>query len=162
MLSAYLALQLTRTPESRERTLFPERLAAFLDGRDLIRELVASYLVDHHLGFTPSDNEVEAAFDFASVALRDRSVLTREFSMEMMFRSVAEVAPRLARLEWCVEHDRKERFITSDAPLVLWRTPTPRDQIEGLGVEKAEEIRFPLDPAKQLVLSRKPRTASAR
>jgi hypothetical protein len=153
---------MTRTPEQRERTLFPERLASYLDGRELTRELVAAYLENHHQGFAPSDNEVGAAFDFASVALRDPSVLTPEFSMHIMLRSVSELAPRLAELEWCVEHDRKERFITSDTPLVLWRTPTYRDDFEGFGINNADEIRFALDPAKQLVLTRKPRTASAR
>ncbi len=69
ILSVYLALQMTRTPEQRERTLFPERLATYLGGRELTRELVAAYLEDHHLEFAPSDNEVGAAFDFASVAL---------------------------------------------------------------------------------------------
>lgn len=111
ILSVYLALQMTRTPEQRERTLFPERLATYLDGRPLTRELVGEYLESRHLGFAPSDNEVGAAFDFASVALRDPSVLTPEFSMQLMLRSVSELAPRLAKLEWCVEHDRKERFI---------------------------------------------------
>lgn len=162
VLSIYLALQMTRTPEQRERTLFPERLAAYLDGRELTRNLVASYLVDHHLGSTPADNEVDAAFDFASVALQDRSIFTPEFSMRMMLRSVTELAPRLDQFEWCVENDRKERFITSDTPLVLWRTPTVRDKFEGFGIETAEEMRFPLDPAKQLVLTRTPRTPSAR
>lgn len=162
ILSVYLALQMTRTPEQRARTLLSERLVTYLDGREITRELVAAYLEDHHLGFTPTANEVDAALDFASVALRDPSVLTPEFSMHVMLRSVTELAPRLAELEWCVEHDRKERFITSDTPLVLWRTPTYRDEFEGLGINNAEEIRFALDPAKQLVFSRKPRTASAR
>lgn len=162
VLSIYLAFQMTRTPEQRERTLFPERLAAYLDGRDLTRDSVAAYLADHHLGFSPGANEIDAAFDFASVALQDRSILTPEFSMQMMLRSVAGLAPRLAGFHWCVEHDRKQRFITSDTPLVLWRTPTHRDEFEGFGIETAEEIRFPLDPAKQLVLTPRTRTPSAR
>lgn len=162
VLSIYLALQMTRTPEQRERVLFPERLAAFLAERDLSRDLVAEYLAEHHLGFTPTDNEIDAAFDFASVALRDRSVLTPEFSMRTMLRSVAQLAPRLAQFSWCVEHDRKQGLITSDTPLVLWRAPTDRDEFEGFGIETAEEIRFPLDPGKQLVLTPKQRTPSAR
>ena len=162
VLAVYLALQMTRTPEQRERMLFPERLAVYLDGRELTRDDVAAYLAEQHLGFTPAENEIDAAYDFASVALRDRSVLTPEFSMQMMLRSVTGVAPRIAGFEWCVEHDRKQRFITSDTPLVLWRTPTYRDEFEGFGIETAEEIRFPLDPSKQLVLTRKARTPGAR
>jgi hypothetical protein len=162
VLSIYLALQMTRTPEQRARILFPERLATYLDGRELTRELVGTYLADHHLGFTPRANEIEGAWTFASVALRDEYVLTPELSMRIMLTSVSDLAPRLAALYWCVEHDRKERFVTSDTPLVLWRTPTYRDEFEGFGVETAEEIRFPLDPGKQLVLSRSPRSPSAR
>lgn len=162
VLSVYLALQMTRTPEQRERTLFPERLAVYLDGRELTRDLVATYLTEHHLGYAPTDNEAGAAFDFASVALRDRSFLTPEFSMRMMLRAVSDLTPRLTQLEWCVEHDRKSRFITSDTPLVLWRTPIYRDEFEGFGIATAEEIRFPLDPAKQLVLTGARRTPSAR
>lgn len=37
-----------------------------------------------------------------------------------------------------------------------------RDDYEGVGVANAEELRFPLDPGKQLVLTRKPRTPSCR
>lgn len=162
VLAVYLALQMTRTPEQRERTLFPERLARFLDGRELTRDLIATYLADHHLKFMPTGNEIDAALDFASVVLQNRSILTPEFSMHMMLRSVTDLAPKLAQFEWCVEHDRKQRLITSDTPLVLWRPPTYRDEMEGFGIDTAEEIRFALDPNKQLVLTRTPRTPSAR
>lgn len=162
ILSVYLALQMTRTPEQRERVLFPERLAVFLEGRELTRELVASYLADRHLGFTPTDSEVEGAWTFATVALQERARLTPEFSMRMMMDMVGGLAPLLAALHWCVEHDRKERFITSDTPVVLWRAPTHRDRFEGFGIDSADEIRFPLDPAKQLVLSKTARSLTVR
>jgi hypothetical protein len=162
VLSVYLALQMTRTPEQRERILFPERLAVFLDGRELTRDLVASYLAEHHLGFTPTDSEVEGAWTFASVALQERSKLTPELSMRIMLDMVGTLAPRLAALHWCVEHDRKQRFVTSDSPLVLWRPPTHRDGFEGFGIDTSNEIRLPLDPGKQLVLSKTPRTPAAR
>lgn len=161
-LATYLALQMTRTPEQRERTLFPERLAEYLGDRELTREAVAEYLRDVHLGFAPSESEAQGAFDFANVALRDRGVLTPEFAMSAMFRSVTEIAPRLHDLSWSVEHERKRRFIASDTPLVVWRPPTRRDAYEGVGVANADELRFPLDPEKQLVLSRKQRAPSCR
>jgi hypothetical protein len=44
-------------------------------------------------------------------------------------------------------------LITSDTPLVIWRRPSIRDQFEGVGIANAEEVRFPLDPRKQLVLT---------
>ena len=34
-----------------------------------------------------------------------------------MLQSVTQFGPRLAELECCLEHGRKERFITSDPPL---------------------------------------------
>jgi hypothetical protein len=37
-----------------------------------------------------------------------------------------------------------------------------RHEFEGFGIETAEEIRFPLDPGKQLVVTRNVRTPSAR
>jgi|GEM_PF-5079744 hypothetical protein len=87
---------MTRTPEQRERVLFPERLAVFLDGRELTRELVATYLAEHHLGFTPTHSEVEGAWTFASVALQERSKLRHELSMRIMLDMVDTLAPRLA------------------------------------------------------------------
>jgi hypothetical protein len=80
----------------------------------------------------------------------------------MMLQSVDLFVPRLLRMNWTVEVDRKERFITSDVPVVIWRTPSARDDIEGFGLDNAEEVRFPLDPSKQLVLSRRARTPNAR
>lgn len=118
--AVYLALQCTRTPEQRERVLFPERLASYLAGRELTRDLVAEYLTVEHLRSTPRESEVQAAFDYATVALREPDVLTAEFAMDMMLRSVEHLVPTLDELEWTVEHERKGRLITSDTPLVIW------------------------------------------
>jgi hypothetical protein len=161
-LSLYLAIQLARTPEQRERVMFPEQVTAFLAGRELTKDLIAEYLQDTHLGFTPEAGEVQGAFDFASYMLPGDGTVTPELSMQILFRTSRETAPALACMHWSVEHDRKGRLITSDGPLVLWRTPSPRDSYEGLGLNGCEEIRFPLDPFKQLVLTPKPRPASVR
>jgi hypothetical protein len=161
-LAVFLALQLTRTPETRERLLFPQRLAQHLDGREVTREAVRSYLTDHHLGFAPSDREVEGAWTFAVAALQGELAITREDSMRLMPSMVTELAPRLNSMWWSVEHDRKGRLMTSDSPFVMWRTPTDRDEFEGFGIDNAEELRFPLDPSKQLVLSRTARSPAAR
>jgi hypothetical protein len=78
--------------------------------------------------------------------------MTQERSMEMMFDAAEALSPRLNARSWCIEHDRKGRLVTSDSPLVLWRSPSPRDAYEGFGIEDADEIRFPLDPHKQLII----------
>lgn len=162
VLAVYLAVQYTRTPEQRGRVLFPERLARYLAGRELTRDLVAEYLAVEHLRFTPGESEVQAAFDFASVALRDPDVLTAEFAMDMMLRSIEHLVPVLDELEWTIEHERKGRLITSDTPLVIWRPPSARDAFEGVGIGNAHEIRFPLDPAKQFVVSKRRRPPTVR
>lgn len=162
VLSLYLAIQLARTPEQRERIQFPERVGEFLAGRELTKELMAEYLHDTHLGFTPEPSEVQGAYDFASYVLAQSDQVTDEESMQILLSTSQETSPVLLGLHWCIEHDRKGRLITSDGPLVLWRTPTPRDEYEGFGIGNAEEIRFPLDPTKQLVLTPKPRPVSVR
>ena len=45
--------------------------------------------------------------------------------------------------------------------MLAWRPRSPSDSHEGLGVQNATEIRFPLDPRKQLVLTPRP-VSSAR
>lgn len=152
-LAEFLALQFTRTPEQRERTLFPERVRTWLDGRDLTRDLMHEYLRDVHLRFEPAADEIEGAFSFVAVALNDPDGMTDTDAVDLMVRSAQNVAPAIEGLHWSIEHDRRGRFISSDTPLTLWRPPSPRDSFEGIGVVTATEIRFPLDPWIQLVLA---------
>jgi hypothetical protein len=161
-LCRYMALQATRTPEQRERILFASSVSDYAAGRDVTRAIVEQYLEEIHLGFQPSENELSAAYDFVSVALGSPETQTREFAVEMMLRGMEQIAPVLSGFHWTIESDRKRRFITSDAPLVVWRKPTPRDEFEGIGVANAEEIRFPLDPGKQLVLAGRARPRTVR
>jgi hypothetical protein len=162
ILAVYLAVQLTRTPEERQRVLFPDAVSRFLDGRELTRESVAEYLKTIHLGFKPRKEEVEGAFTYAYVGLNSEGVLTREFTLEMIEVVAEQAVPHLRRLHWTIEIDRKGRFMTSDSPLILWRKPTPRDEFEGVGIATAEEIRFPFDPTKQLVLTKTQRAPNVR
>jgi Protein of unknown function (DUF4238) len=87
------------------------------------------------------------------VALREPAVLTNEFAIRLMLESVDQLVPILLDRHWTLEIARKPRLLTSDHPLVIWRTPSPRDQYEGVGIANAEQVRFPLDPGKQLVLT---------
>ncbi len=161
-LAVFLALQSTRTPEQRDRVLFPRRVAEYAGKREVTKEIVAEFLERVHLGFAASDNEVRSAFDFVSVTLGDPRTQTPEFAIHLMLQSVSYGAPLLASLNWTLEVDRKEQLITSDLPIVIWRTPSPRDKYEGVGLGNANEVRFPLDPGKQLVLSKRARTPTAR
>lgn len=156
-LSVFLALQMTRTTEHRERVLFPRRVIDWAGDREITQDLVAEYLEREHLGFAPRKREAEGAFIYVSEAMKDPVVSTPEFAIEMMLQVVKELVPRLRPMNWTLEVDRTERLMTSDMPVVTWRKPTRRDNFEGIGIEKADELRFPLDPGKQLVLSRRKR-----
>jgi hypothetical protein len=158
-LALFLALQMTRTTEHRERVLFPRRVLDWAQGREVTRDLVADYLEQVHLGFKPRDPEVEGAFIYVDQAMQAPESLTPEFAIEMMLASIGELVPRLVALNWTIETDRRREFITSDMPALVWRKPTDLDNFQGLGIDSADELRFPLDAGKQLVLSRRKRPA---
>ena len=121
---------------------------------------MAEYLESEHLGFRPNDREVDGAWTYVTTAMQDPHVTTPEFAVEMMLATVAEMLPRLLALNWTVEVDPRCEFITSDMPVVTWRRPTFRDNFEGVGIDKSAEVRFPLDPEKCLVLTRRNRRTS--
>lgn len=124
-------------------------------------DYAAEYLESVHLGFPPEPGEVDGVYTIVSVAVRDEPhTLKEEFAVEMMLRSGYELSRYLLGLNWSLEFDRRREFITSDSPVVVWRKPTHRDQFEGIGPENADEMRFPLDPGKQLVFSRRQRRAT--
>jgi hypothetical protein len=156
-LALFLALQMSRTTQQREQVLFPKRVVDWANGREITKDLVAEYLETEHLGFKPDVREVEGAHVYVTQHLQDESVVTPEFAIEMMFAVTGAKTDTILAMNWTVEIDRRRRFITSDVPVIPWRKPTRMDHIEGLGIDKAEELRFPLDPSKQLVLSRRTR-----
>jgi uncharacterized protein DUF4238 len=156
-LSLFLALQMSRTTHQREQILFPRRLTEWAAGRKVTKELLAEYLETEHLGFKPDDREVDGAWVYVWQHLQDEDIVTPGFAMQMMFDVAAIKTPIIAAMSWTVEVDPHRRFVTSDMPVIPWRKPSNRDHYEGLGFDKAEELRFPLDPGKQLVLSRRQR-----
>jgi hypothetical protein len=161
-LAVFTAVQLVRTREHRARDEFPLAVQAFADGREITRELVAEFLETRHLGCRPDDNEIRSALDFVTIALRDAGAYTRREVVRRMFAPVERLVEILTGRWWTVEHDRKQRLITSDTPVVLWRPPSDRDAYEGFGPATAAEIRLPLDPEKQLVITERRRTPTTR
>lgn len=157
-LAMFVGLQIARTTIHREQVMFPRRFVDWAGGREVTRDAVAEYLEHVHLGFEPEPSEVDGAYTIVSAAVHEEPhTLTDVFAVEMMLRSGWEAARHLLGLHWSIEYDHRREFITSDTPAVLWRKPTRRDEFEGLGVKNATEIRFPLDPGKQLVFSRRKR-----
>jgi hypothetical protein len=155
-LATFVALQFTRTTGQREQVMFPERLAAWAGQRTITEDLVAEYLERVHLGFPPRPREAEAAHLYVSKVLEDGPVPTAR-AIELMLGLAEVIVPGLLRLHWTLELDRNERFITSDVPVVVWHKPSRMDEFRGIGIETTTELRLPLDPGKQLVLSKRPR-----
>jgi hypothetical protein len=160
-LAMFVGLMAARTTDHRERVMFPQRVIEWANGRALTREVVEEYLQTVHLGFKPEADEVEGAHTVVQLSnVQAPETLTQEFAVEMMLRSAWEISRRLLGLHWSLEHDPRGEFVTSDTPVVLWRKPSAKDEYMGFGVETATEVRIPLDPGKQLVMSRRPRKSS--
>jgi hypothetical protein len=141
--------------------MFPERVARYAGTREIDLALMAEYLERKHLGFRPRDAEVHAALDWTQYLLHDREVFTRDNAIGLAFSTEA-LEQAVLSMHWSLEIARKPQLITSDAPVVLWRRPTPRDRYEGYGLENAEEVRFPISPAVQLVLTHQARVPMTR
>jgi Protein of unknown function (DUF4238) len=158
----FIAFQMIRTPERRDEMMLAESVRTYLDGRDLTEDVMASYLESIHLGFAPSQREVRAAHMLIGYQLTQLDPGSREESMKIMYKSALTLAPRLTEMHMSVAVDRKERLITADQPVLLWKRPSRRDAFEGVGIATADEIRLPLDAGQQLVLKHRPRPGVVR
>lgn len=162
VLARFLAIQTKRSPEARERVLFADKVITYAAGREIDSALVADYLEKVRLGFRPADGEIEGALTLTRYVLDRDEPLTSTEAIAIVMSGLDEVTRALEGKHWSVEVARKPRLLTSDTPLVLWRRPSAADRYRGIGVDNAEEIRFPLDPAHQLVLTDQPRPETLR
>jgi Protein of unknown function (DUF4238) len=150
--SLFAAIQLVRTRERLAQAEFLSSFAAFSARRPVAKDDIRVFLTERWLRYSPSDSEVEAAWSIAYVALRDGEPLSKDEVISMLLGiAIREIAPRLIRSRWTVEHCRKPMLFTSDRPVMYWRPRSPRDKYEGIGLENAEEIRMPLTPHDLLV-----------
>lgn len=161
-IAAFIAFQMVRTPERRAEMMLAESVAEFLAGRQLTDELMAEYLETVHLGFKPSKREARAAAMWIGYQLYQLDPGTTEMTMEIMYNTATTLTPLLQAMHWSVAVDRKERVITADQPVLIWKRPSTRDAYMGVGIQTADEIRLPLDPGKQLVLRHRPRPEAVR
>lgn len=114
-----------------------------------------------HLGFRPHEKEIEAALIFVQETER-RGLPTKDDAIHLALSTVDQLATILLGKRWSLEIARRPRFLTSDAPLIIWRKPSLRDSFEGVGLENADEVRFPLDSGHQLVLTTEQRPSILR
>jgi len=154
-LSAFVALQAARTPETRDRLLFPSDLMKHVGREDFDENDVRSYLSDVHLKFEPDDDEVRAATDWVKGIVAMGTVVKEDEWIEIMFSSaLATLGPSIAGLSWSLEISSSADFLTSDNPVAPWRAPSARDAFEGVGIGTADETRFPVSSSTLLVLTR--------
>ncbi|WP_395298003.1 DUF4238 domain-containing protein [Kitasatospora hibisci] len=153
VLCLYLAVQMNRTPEKRTVVLFPEAVKAYAGDRPLDRTLVAEYLERDHLGFAPQPTEVEGALSWLQ-GVSAYGVPSQNDAISATLGTVAELVPHFRGRHWQLEISHNADFLTSDSPLVLWKPNSKEDAYKGFGLMDAHQIRFPLDPRKQLVLTR--------
>jgi hypothetical protein len=155
LLCLYLAVQMARTPRKRTMLRFGRDVTAYADGREVDLALMTEYLTRKHLGHPPRATEAQGAWDYyhGTRAMNGGNDPTHNEAVAVPFSSVQACIPQYRARHWRLETCRKPIFLTSDAPLVLWRPETPEDAYQGFGLEGAHEIRFPVSPTAQLVLT---------
>lgn len=152
-LSNFLAIQLARTPDHIIQIMFPVLAADYAPSLPISKAVMRQYLAEAHLRATPRENEVKAATDWVNGLMAAGELLTKGDALEILFEVALEkVAPLLHDKAWSVEIDPKERFMTSDLPVSKYWSSSKRKSYQGVGVQDATEIRFPLDPGHILVL----------
>ncbi|WP_432104129.1 DUF4238 domain-containing protein [Streptomyces sp. bgisy091] len=154
LLCLYMAVQMVRTPRKRTALRFGRDVTAYADGRQVDQALMTEYLTRKHLGHPPRAAEVQGAWDYyhGTRAMNGGNDSTRNEAVTVPLSTVEACIPQYRARHWRLEISRKPAFLTSDAPLVLWRPETPSDAYQGFGLEGAQEIRFPVSPTAQLVL----------
>lgn len=153
-LSVYLAVQMTRTPRKRTALLFTSRVKEYANGRPIDVDLMGEYLRRRHLGSAPGPREAEAAWSwFHGLRAMGETSTERDDAVLIPLETSRVLIPHLLARHWSLEVCRKPVFLTSDAPLVLWRAPSKEDAYKGFGLLDAEEVRFPVSPHAQLVLT---------
>lgn len=154
LLCLYLAVQMARTPRKRTMLRFGRDVTAYADGREVDQALMTEYLTRKHLGHPPRAAEAQGAWDYyhGIRAMNGGSDPTHNEAVAVPLSSVQACIPQYRARHWRLETCRKPIFLTSDAPLVLWRPESPSDAYQGFGLEDAHEIRFAVSPTAQLVL----------
>ena len=163
LLAVFMAVQLMRTLKHSNETNFIANVAATTTEWPPSRDVVRAYL--HKLdGREPDDAEVYAAWTFVSAAPAPAPTLDMAMSISMDI-AIRQIAPRLEARRWTVRNFRKPDLFTNDCPVHKWSKPTERPPVGGIGVENAEEVRFPISPSALLVMTRgdaEPSNASLR
>lgn len=150
LLASLLALQYIRTPDRMEMATFPVDALKSANGVRPVSKAAIIRILEERWGYKPTPANIECAWDFVNFSLDQQPQLSRTDLVNLRFSTLPEVADRLAAKSWAVEVSKGQHFITSDQPLSLWlKRPSA---VRGVGVEGADEIRFPASPHHLVVL----------
>jgi hypothetical protein len=145
-LAMYMAFQLTRGPEFRD---FGQRVMTEVS-RLILRVAPPAHIrsVTEAQGKSITDEQIAAmrAAPLEVIPHQNESIA-----------AMCKVAPSLADIlfrekDWHVLVSDTPALLTSDAPVTLWRRPSERSRVEGVGVQTADEILFPISPRTALLL----------
>lgn len=157
-LAVFMAHQLMRTLKHSNQVNFLSAVAASTTERPITQDAVRAYLRQLD-GSKPDDAEVYAAWTFVNGA--PTGTLTHDDALRMsMDIAIKEIAPRLQTRDWTVRKFRQPALMTNDCPVHPWRQPTENPRPGGVGIETADEVRFPLTPGALLVMTRPGQAAS--
>ena len=161
LFALFAALQLMRTEKHAERLSITSNVAATTAERPVPKGAVRDYLRDLDGGAEPDESEVEAAWSYVCGELAMFGMSTGAVAHSVAVDvAVTQIAPRLETMNWTVHKFHGPALISSDSPVHSWRRPTQDPQPRGIGIETADEVRFPLSPSTLLVMSRAPRSGS--
>lgn len=152
----FLAYQRLRTREERTRAEFHETALKFLSERPITAEAMQIFLVEQWGLKDPSPAEVQGACDYLEIfrySLEEEGQNLKIDSISMPGHADTYINI-IDSYSWRVERMPSLSLFTSDSPVVYWRPRTPQDHIEGIGLDNAREIWFPIDPQHLLVLTK--------
>jgi Protein of unknown function (DUF4238) len=108
-------------------------------------------------GSPPDDNEVEAAWTYVN-GMPNGEIPTEDMISNISIDgAVSLIAPRLEAMGWTVYKYDDPILLSSDCPVLKWRRPSAEPQHGGIGIDTADEIRFPLSPNALLVMAQESR-----
>ncbi|WP_370629553.1 DUF4238 domain-containing protein [Mycolicibacterium sp. BK634] len=152
LLAVFMAVQLMRTLKHSNEINFIANVVSNAAEGTVSQDVVREYLQKLD-GRDPSDSEVYAAWSFITGAPEPVPTVDEAVSISMNI-AVTQIAPRLEARRWTVRNFRKPDLMTNDCPVHKWSRPTRHPRLEGVGIENAEEVRFPLSPSALLVMTR--------
>jgi hypothetical protein len=104
-------------------------------------------------GTEPTDDQVQDALDWAAHPDKWEVEPHQNESIKIMLDTAQELYPALASRHWNIVEVDDPLLVTSDRPVFHWSKPSPSDEFYGTGFANADEVRFPLDARRMLILT---------